>query len=138
MPVLALELADRGVLRVGARRDDVGDRREVEIDPRLQQLRPHRVGFLLERRDGVMAPCSSADGITSNPGPGQSLDLAALLVGRDEEPHPTRGRWVASACTASVMARTGRTPMAVWVVNVIDPKWIRPRWHRARWRRVGP
>jgi len=50
VPVLAVQLADRGVLRIGARRHDVCNRRQVEVDARGGQLATPSGGHDLELR----------------------------------------------------------------------------------------
>ena len=123
VPVLAIELADRGVLGVRSGRHDIGDRGEVQVDAGVDELatpagrlaleRSRRHGALVERRrDRVEA------------GPRQALDQPTFLVRRDEEPDPP-GRRPRRERLDGVGERPARpaTPAALCFVNATEPKW---------------
>src|SRR6185437_7852998 len=84
MTVPTLERADRLVLRVGARRDHVEDRCEVEIDARARELTSPQAGAGLQCGgiDRTLAECAwdRAEAWTF-----ERLDDAALLIRGDEE-----------------------------------------------------
>jgi 4-amino-4-deoxy-L-arabinose transferase-like glycosyltransferase len=87
---LPLQRADRRVLARGRARYDVHHRGQVEVDARRPQLAAPRRGPPLQFGGGQLALGQGGrDGREA--GAGQFLDLAAFLVGRDEEPDLGRG-----------------------------------------------
>ena len=91
--VLALQPADGCVPCVGARRHDIGHRREIKIDACRAQLAAPSGRHPLEVR---RRQCSLAErrGHHVEPGTRKSLNQTAFLIGGDQELHPacSRGR----------------------------------------------
>ena len=88
---LAPQRADRLVPPGGPGRDHVHDRGQVKVDAGLPQLAPPPGGLPLQGAGGQL-PLGHGRRDRREARPAQPLDLAAFLVGGDEEPDPRGGR----------------------------------------------
>ena len=88
--ILAPQRADRLVPRGGPGRDHVHDRGQVKVDAGLPQLASPPGGLPLQRAGGQLA-LGHGRRDRREARPSQPLDLAAFLVGGDEEPDPRGG-----------------------------------------------
>ena len=121
--VLALELADRGVRRVGPGRHDVRHGRQIEVDARRAQLSAPSGGPRLERRRRQRPLARARTGSCRSPGPDSAWTSPPSWLAATKKRTPPVAADVAWAWTASVIARTRATPIEVFVVNDTEPKW---------------
>ena len=120
---LPLQRADGLVLAGGRGWHHVHHRGQVEVDAGQPQLTAPGPGLLLQHGGGQL-PLDQGRRDVREAWSLQLLDLAPLLVGRDEEADP--GRWrraTPATCTALVACRSTAMPAVLSPVNSSEPKW---------------